>query len=143
MDDEKKSMKEVQKVVKTMNIQVDNLCQFLPQDRVQQFSMMTPVEVLKETEYAIFGDDMVTKHNRLVELSKVLLNLFSYRSYIAGFGYFVLCMSLPTLRRLAHCHWRSLFGTYTTEQCELCQRAGDCEYFDTEGARKKSETSGR
>merc|ERR1719419_1262669 len=33
---------EVLKLVHSLNIRVDNLCQFLPQDKVGQFSKMTP-----------------------------------------------------------------------------------------------------
>ena len=39
--------KSVQELMSTYNIQVDNLCQFLPQDRVVEFAQMTPIDHLK------------------------------------------------------------------------------------------------
>jgi hypothetical protein len=67
---------------------VDNLCQFLPQDKVQEFSemdsqvltylFMTKVEplcsfssqrLLVETQLALVGQPLVAKQEKLVELS--------------------------------------------------------------------------
>ncbi|KAG0052724.1 Structural maintenance of chromosomes protein 5 [Gryganskiella cystojenkinii] len=65
---ENKSQKDVMKKVQSFNIQVDNLCQFLPQDRVSEFAQMTPQELLKETQRAIGGDEMVSAHQKMVDL---------------------------------------------------------------------------
>ena len=46
------TQREVNRRVTGLGIQVDNLCQFLPQDRVSDFAKMTPAEVLQETEKA-------------------------------------------------------------------------------------------
>ncbi|GJJ69205.1 structural maintenance of chromosomes protein 5 [Entomortierella parvispora] len=65
---ENKTQKEVMKKVQSFNIQVDNLCQFLPQDRVSEFAQMTPQELLKETQRAIGGDEMVAAHQKMIDL---------------------------------------------------------------------------
>ena len=36
-----------------LNIQVGNLCQFLPQEKVADFSRMSPQELLESTEKAV------------------------------------------------------------------------------------------
>lgn len=41
--------KAVQELARGFNIQVDNLCQFLPQDRVVEFAQMNPVQMLETT----------------------------------------------------------------------------------------------
>jgi chromosome segregation ATPase len=61
------TMTDVQSRVKTLGIQVNNLCQFLPQDRVHEFSKMTPAQMLKETELALPGD----LHRRHLELERL------------------------------------------------------------------------
>ena len=43
----------VKQEMEKLNIQVDNPLQFLPQDKVGEFSNMSPVELLKHTEMAI------------------------------------------------------------------------------------------
>lgn len=44
---------QIEDLVSKLNIQVDNLCQFLPQDRVADFSKMTPQLLLENTEKCI------------------------------------------------------------------------------------------
>jgi chromosome segregation ATPase len=44
---------QVEDLVTKLNIQVDNLCQFLPQDRVADFSKMNPQQLLENTEKCI------------------------------------------------------------------------------------------
>ena len=39
--------------MKKLNIQVGNLCQFLPQDRVADFARMSQQELLENTEKAV------------------------------------------------------------------------------------------
>ncbi|KAG0322108.1 Structural maintenance of chromosomes protein 5, partial [Linnemannia gamsii] len=65
---ENKTQKEVAAKVQSFNIQVDNLCQFLPQDRVSEFAQMSPQELLKETQRAIGGEEMLNAHQKMVEL---------------------------------------------------------------------------
>lgn len=65
------TQKEIQKIVNTFNIQIDNLCQFLPQDRVASFAKIHPTELLIETERAVGSLGMVEKHKKLIELDEV------------------------------------------------------------------------
>ncbi|KAJ1948966.1 Structural maintenance of chromosomes protein 5, partial [Linderina pennispora] len=58
---------EVSSMTKSMHIQVNNLCQFLPQDRVVEFSKMSPQELLKETQKALGRDDLWDLQKRIVE----------------------------------------------------------------------------
>ena len=44
---------QVEELIKKLNIQVHNLCQFLPQDKVQEFAKMTPQELLENTQKAV------------------------------------------------------------------------------------------
>lgn len=52
------------------NIQVDNLCQFLPQDRVQDFAKMNPQELLNNTIASVCEDSVIEKFNKLKEMQK-------------------------------------------------------------------------
>jgi chromosome segregation ATPase len=65
------ALKDVQKLAHQFNIQVDNLCQFLPQDRVVEFAAMTPVQLLIQTQKAVGTRRMVEWHTELCALSKV------------------------------------------------------------------------
>ena len=62
------SGKGVQDLARSMNIQIDNLCQFLPQDKVVEFAAMTPVELLQSTERAAAGPEMLQFHEDLKRL---------------------------------------------------------------------------
>ncbi|KAJ2868065.1 Structural maintenance of chromosomes protein 5 [Coemansia erecta] len=59
---------EVQKTTRALNIQVNNLCQFLPQDRVVEFSKMTTQELLKETQCAVGREDLLELQRELIKL---------------------------------------------------------------------------
>lgn len=60
-------------------MQVENLCQFLPQDRVPDFAKLTPPELLESTEKAIGNHRIVEQHKRLIELGKQLTTQSSVR----------------------------------------------------------------
>ncbi|KAF1962850.1 P-loop containing nucleoside triphosphate hydrolase protein [Byssothecium circinans] len=62
--------KEVTALAKSFSIQIDNLCQFLPQDRVVEFAKLEPVDLLRETQRAAAPEHMVEWHNELKELRK-------------------------------------------------------------------------
>lgn len=47
------------------NIQIDNLCQFLPQDKVVEFAQMSPTELLLSTQQAVAGKDLIKLHEDL------------------------------------------------------------------------------
>jgi len=49
-------------------IQVDNLCQFLPQDRVVEFAALSPVDLLAQTQRAAAPPEMTEMHENLKEM---------------------------------------------------------------------------
>ncbi|KAK4248885.1 hypothetical protein C7999DRAFT_40011 [Corynascus novoguineensis] len=51
--------KEVQKLMRSLRIQIDNLCQFLPQDKVAEFAALTPIELLEKTLHAAAPEEMI------------------------------------------------------------------------------------
>ncbi|QPG74203.1 hypothetical protein FOA43_001527 [Brettanomyces nanus] len=58
----------LKKRLQHFNIQLGNLCQFLPQDRVARFASLKPEELLKAIE-KIHGDgELLTQHEHLIEL---------------------------------------------------------------------------
>ncbi|KAI4468807.1 structural maintenance of chromosomes protein 5 [Holotrichia oblita] len=62
----KVSQKDMLDNIALYNIQVDNLCQFLPQDRVQDFAKMNKQELLKQTKKALCRDDLIQKQENLI-----------------------------------------------------------------------------
>ncbi len=64
------SLKAVQTLTKGFGIQVDNLCQFLPQDRVSEFAGLSPVELLHETQRAAAPEEMLLWHDELKDLHR-------------------------------------------------------------------------
>ncbi|XP_071845736.1 structural maintenance of chromosomes protein 5-like [Apostichopus japonicus] len=55
----------VKEMVTGLNIQINNLCQFLPQDMVVEFAKMTKVELLENTEKAVGQPELYENHQRL------------------------------------------------------------------------------
>ncbi|TVY35657.1 Structural maintenance of chromosomes protein [Lachnellula subtilissima] len=70
LDDRKTSLKAVQTLTRGFNIQVDNLCQFLPQDKVSEFAALSPVELLQQTQRAAAPEEMLEQHESLKQLRK-------------------------------------------------------------------------
>uniref|UniRef100_A0A0E0L6N3 Structural maintenance of chromosomes protein 5 n=1 Tax=Oryza punctata TaxID=4537 RepID=A0A0E0L6N3_ORYPU len=64
--------KEVIDLIKKFNIQVNNLTQFLPQDRVCEFAKLTPIQLLEETEKAVGDPNLPVQHRQLIDRSKDL-----------------------------------------------------------------------
>lgn len=62
----------VQRLCAALRVQPDNLCQFLPQDRVADFSRMGPQELLRATERAAGPAGMLETHRRLGALQRQL-----------------------------------------------------------------------
>ncbi|KAH7037584.1 RecF/RecN/SMC N terminal domain-containing protein [Microdochium trichocladiopsis] len=60
----------VQKLTSKLHIQVDNLCQFLPQDKVAEFAGLTPVQLLHQTLRAAAPEEMLQWQAQLYELHK-------------------------------------------------------------------------
>ncbi|XP_057807772.1 structural maintenance of chromosomes protein 5 [Salvia miltiorrhiza] len=64
--------KVISEVIARFNIQVDNLTQFLPQDRVCEFAKLTPVQLLVETEKAVGDPRLPVLHTNLIKKSTEL-----------------------------------------------------------------------
>lgn len=60
----------IKEVIKSLNIQVDNLCQFLAQERVCQFTGLNPQTLLRETEKAISDAALFDQHEQLISWGK-------------------------------------------------------------------------
>ncbi|CAO1435643.1 unnamed protein product [Diamesa serratosioi] len=58
--------KEYLRKIKEFNIQVDNLCQFLPQDRVQDFTKLNPQELLLNTQTSVCSLEVINAFQTLV-----------------------------------------------------------------------------
>uniref|UniRef100_R7WDR8 Structural maintenance of chromosomes protein 5 n=1 Tax=Aegilops tauschii TaxID=37682 RepID=R7WDR8_AEGTA len=67
--------KDIIDVINKFNIQINNLTQFLPQDRVCEFAKLTPIQLLEETEKAVGDPNLPVQHRQLIEWSKELRNL--------------------------------------------------------------------
>ncbi|RWS26333.1 structural maintenance of chromosomes protein 5-like protein [Leptotrombidium deliense] len=74
---------EVKRFIASLNIRVDNLCQFLPQERVVEFAKMNPQQLLENTEKAAGDKEMFEQHKKLVEFSKKVKGLESKRSELS------------------------------------------------------------
>ncbi|CAK4033817.1 Structural maintenance of chromosomes 5 [Lecanosticta acicola] len=70
IDGKKSNNKAVQELARSFYIQVDNLCQFLPQDRVVEFAALSPVDLLKETQRAAAPEHMSQWHDELKTMGK-------------------------------------------------------------------------
>ncbi|XP_041448109.1 structural maintenance of chromosomes protein 5 isoform X2 [Drosophila obscura] len=66
--DVKQTKKNFQSIVASYNLQVGNLCQFMPQDRVQDFSKMNPQELLSNTIASICDNDLTNNFSLLREM---------------------------------------------------------------------------
>ncbi|XP_074302733.1 structural maintenance of chromosomes protein 5-like [Silene latifolia] len=64
--------KDVVEVVQRFNIQVNNLTQFLPQDKVCEFAKLSPIDLLRATENAIGDPQLPKQHKDLIEKSSQL-----------------------------------------------------------------------
>lgn len=72
IDGKSSLQKDVQQMTREFGIRLDNLCQFLPQDKVVEFAAMNPVELLRATEAAVGDVELLESHDRLIELSKYM-----------------------------------------------------------------------
>ncbi|CAM9484553.1 unnamed protein product, partial [Discosporangium mesarthrocarpum] len=62
--------KAVRQLTDELGIQMQNLCTFLPQDRVGDFSGNSPEQLLVETEKALGGAELYAKHEELIRLQE-------------------------------------------------------------------------
>ncbi|KAK3298273.1 P-loop containing nucleoside triphosphate hydrolase protein [Chaetomium fimeti] len=65
------SHKEIQKLMRSLKIQIDNLCQFLPQDKVAEFAALTPIELLEKTLHAAAPEEMLSWRAQLKDHFKL------------------------------------------------------------------------
>lgn len=59
---------QIKQMVKLLNIQLDNLCHFLPQERVAEFASLSPEKLLLETERTLGNGELAMQHERLISL---------------------------------------------------------------------------
>ncbi|GAB2216841.1 hypothetical protein Droror1_Dr00024621 [Drosera rotundifolia] len=76
--------KDVIEIIQKFNIQVNNLTQFLPQDRVCEFAKLTPIQLLRETEKAVGDPQLPIQHDALVEKSREIGRLQNAVEQIRG-----------------------------------------------------------
>ncbi|KAM0722446.1 hypothetical protein Q7P37_001887 [Cladosporium fusiforme] len=70
IDGKKENKKRAMDLARSFSIQVDNLCQFLPQDRVVEFAALSPVELLAQTQRAAAPEQMTEWHQKLKEMRR-------------------------------------------------------------------------
>lgn len=68
IDGRKVTEKEYCGQIHALNIQVGNLCQFLPQERVQDFAKQNPQELFASTQKSVCSDEMFEQFDKLKEL---------------------------------------------------------------------------
>ncbi|KAG6460057.1 hypothetical protein O3G_MSEX011738, partial [Manduca sexta] len=66
IDHKRVTEKQVQELIASLNIQVDNLCQMLPQHRVQDFSKLDQQQLLRSTLSAVGGQESVSQLDQLI-----------------------------------------------------------------------------
>eukprot|EP00092_Neocalanus_flemingeri_P017230 GFUD01018633.1.p1 GENE.GFUD01018633.1~~GFUD01018633.1.p1 ORF type:complete len:1079 (-),score=372.19 GFUD01018633.1:403-3639(-) len=71
---ERANKTQVEDLVNSLNIQTGNMCQFLPQDVVKNFPLMTPQERFLSTVKAVGEGKLVEQFDRLKEIQKVIDN---------------------------------------------------------------------
>ncbi|KAI0774684.1 P-loop containing nucleoside triphosphate hydrolase protein [Trametes elegans] len=69
------SGKEVNARMAELNVQISNLCTFLPQDRVAEFARMTPSQLLRETQRAAGNENLTAWHDTLISAGKELKHM--------------------------------------------------------------------
>lgn len=77
LDGRQTANKVIQEFVRGFNIQVDNLCQFLPQDRVVEFAQLGPVQRLETTLRAAADPEVLEYHERLKGLREEQIEFMS------------------------------------------------------------------
>ncbi|KAI9721219.1 MAG: hypothetical protein M1812_002380 [Candelaria pacifica] len=68
-------------LARSFSIQIDNLCQFLPQDKVCEFAALSPVELLQSTQQAAAPAEMIEWHSNLKDLRR---EQKSVQAHVAG-----------------------------------------------------------
>jgi structural maintenance of chromosomes protein 5 len=86
-----KTQKDVEALIAKLTIQLDNLCQFLPQEKVVEFSKMSPTDLLLSTERAIGNGRLAEMHGKLIsgggelrKLQDTLCVLMRFKTWIVA-----------------------------------------------------------
>lgn len=75
INNRKSDEKSIKNLCKEFNIQLDNLCHFLPQERVAEFAGLSPEKLLLETERTIGDGLLLAMHEDLIRNDKDLVDL--------------------------------------------------------------------
>ncbi|KZT70296.1 P-loop containing nucleoside triphosphate hydrolase protein [Daedalea quercina L-15889] len=67
--------REINSRMAELNVQVSNLCTFLPQDKVSEFAHMSPQQLLRETQRAAGDANLTAWHDTLISAGKDLKGL--------------------------------------------------------------------
>ncbi|KAK0563559.1 Structural maintenance of chromosomes protein 5 [Tilletia horrida] len=68
LDGQKTTQRDIDSRVEALDIKIDNLCSFLPQDKVADFARMTPPQLLKEVQKAAGETGLIESHEELTRL---------------------------------------------------------------------------
>ena len=82
VDDKKSSEQQVKSLMRNLKIDVDNLCSFMPQDKVGNFSTQTPQGILQKTLEAITSIESPDKN--LFEIQKELADVEGTKNRICA-----------------------------------------------------------
>ena len=69
LNGKKVKLQEIKELISSMNIFTDNLCQFLPQEKVVEFCKLNKQQLLLNTEKAVGNIQMYEEHEELIKLS--------------------------------------------------------------------------
>lgn len=58
----------VRQLVRSLNVQLDNLCHFLPQERVAEFATLSADKLLRETERTMKNGELLQMHESLISI---------------------------------------------------------------------------
>lgn len=67
----------IRKICKKFNIQLDNLCHFLPQERVAEFAGLSPEMLLLETQRTVGSGHLLTMHEDLISKDNIRESLMT------------------------------------------------------------------
>lgn len=70
VDGKKRTEKDVISIVRGFNIRMENLCTFLPQERISAFASLRPEQLLRSTEEVFPAEGLYEQHERLIRLHK-------------------------------------------------------------------------
>ena len=72
--------KQVVALARSFQVQIDNLCQFLPQDKVVEFAQMNPMALLESTQRAV-APELLEHHKNLIKIREKQKDVLSNRKH--------------------------------------------------------------